>query len=166
MERCCAAGIVLALALLPFYSGTLSADDAGAAAPATSDAALDQTRYARTVRGEFQDVFDDLKFAISEHNYRITGVNSIGQAIAERDDQPYTLSSVVHFCNIQAAREIIEISTDFLLHMPCRVVLQEIGNGEILIEARLLPRDPRLHEIADRVNLMLRQIVDFAAGDW
>ncbi len=125
--------------------------------------------YTRTVKASFDDTFADLEFAITERNYRITGVNSIGRAINDRQDQKidFPLASVVHFCNIQAAREILEISMDYLVLMPCRITLNEVDDGEVRIEAQLLPLDePPLHSIAVRVNEMLQSIVDFAAGDW
>lgn len=124
-------------------------------------------RYSRKVKADFNDVFADLEFAITEKNYRITGVNSIGRAITDRGDSPFPLASVVHFCNIEAAKEILEISMDYLLLMPCRITLNEIDSGFVVIEAQLLPvNDKKLYKTALRVNAMLREIVDFAAGDW
>ena len=124
-------------------------------------------KYSRTVKADFTDVFSELEFAITEKNYRITGVNSIGRAIADRDDSPFPLASVVHFCNIEAAKQMLDISMDYLLLMPCRVTIQEIADGYVLIEARLLPLDDeKLLDTALSVNALLREIVDFAAGDW
>ena len=125
--------------------------------------------YVRTVKASFEDAFADLEFAITERNYRITGVNSIGRAINDRQDQKknFPLASVVHFCNIEAAREILEISMDYLVLMPCRITLHEVDGGYIKIEAQLLPLDDEpLHATAVRVNAMLKSIVDFGAGDW
>ena len=111
-------------------------------------------------------MFADLEFAITEKNYRITGVNSIGRAITDRGDD-YPLASVVHFCNIEAAKKILDISMDYLLLMPCRITINEIDNGLVAIEARLLPlNDEKLYETAISVNKLLRDTVDFAAGDW
>lgn len=124
--------------------------------------------YSRSVVASFDDVFADLEFAITERNYRITGINSIGRAIAERheDDADFPRAAVIHFCNIEAAREILKISMDFLLLMPCRITLNEQGS-QVKIEAQLLPyNDPRLRLTARNVNAMLMEIVDFAAGDW
>ena len=154
------------------FIGLLAAGVAGLAAGsacAHSESATARDSYVRTVKASFDDVFADLEFAITERNYRITGVNSIGRAIVDRQDQksPFPLASVVHFCNIEAAREILEINLDYLLLMPCRIALNEIDDGHIRIEAQLLPLDDEpLHAVAVRVNAMLRSIVDFAAGDW
>lgn len=134
-----------------------------------ADSHAGKNRYSRSVKAAFDDVFSDLEFAITEHNYRITGINSIGRAIVDRADQQsdFPLASVVHFCNIEAAREILEISMDYLLLMPCRITVREIDEGRVHVEAQLLPEgDPQLAAIAIRVNVMLKAITDFAAGDW
>ncbi len=142
-------------------------DDQAQAANAGITEAGQEKRYSRKVKAEFDDVFADLEFAITEKNYRITGVNSIGRAITDRGSNPFPRASVVHFCNIEAAKQILEISMDYLLLMPCRITLHEIDNGYVLIEARLLPlNDEKLRETAIGVNSLLREIVDFAAGDW
>lgn len=120
-------------------------------------------RYIVISQKPYDDVLDDLEFSIAQHNYRITGRNQIGNAIAQSENIPYIKSTIVHFCNLQAAKEIFDINANFLLHMPCRITLRE-ENGNVIIEARLVPEnDPDLNEIALRINAMMRSIADYAA---
>jgi len=123
--------------------------------------------YRVTTAKTFTDVMQDLEFAIGSHNYRITSGNQIGAAIATREHTEFADASVIHFCNLQIARQLLEISRDYLVHMPCRVVLWE-EKGSVTIETPLVPEG--LHEAADemvkKINLKLVEIVDAAAEQW
>jgi uncharacterized protein (DUF302 family) len=123
----------------------------------------DARRYSISTDKSFDDVIEDIKFAISQRNYRITGTNNIGKAISKRSNNPYPDSTILHFCNIQVAKQVFEINPDFLLHMPCRIAVRKVSDG-ILIEARLIPEnDTDMHALALKVNAMLREIVDYGA---
>lgn len=151
--------LFLLLSIL-LVNGPISADH-----PAPSPAGLDAAtnRYSVNTTKPYDDVVDDLEFAISQNNYRITGRNEIGKAIAEGENITYPRSIIIHFCNLQVAREIFDLNPDFLLHMPCRISLRETQGG-VLIEARLVPEvDPALQEVALRINAMMRGIADYAA---
>ena len=70
-------------------------------------------------------------------------------------------STVVHFCNVAIAQEILERAPDFLIHMPCVAVVYE-HEGRVFAEARLVPEDERLGELVVEVNRLLRSIIDYA----
>ena len=131
--------------------------------PSTGNLDAATKRYTVISQKPYDDVLEDLEFSISQHNYRITGRNQIGNAIAQSENIDYANSTIVHFCNLQAAREIYDINPEFLLHMPCRITLRE-ANGSVIVEARLVPEnDPELKEISLRINAMMRSIADYAA---
>ena len=148
------------LLLVLLVSISVSAED-----PRPSADKLDSAtkRYIVITQKPYDDVLDDLEFSISQHNYRITGRNQIGNAIAQSENIDYANSTIVHFCNLRAAREIYDINPEFLLHMPCRITLRE-ERQSVIIEARLVPEnDSELKEISLRINTMMRSIVDYAA---
>ncbi len=118
-------------------------------------------RYHVDTDKPYPEVVADLKVAISEHNYRITGENVIGEALTQRHDRGFPKSLVVHFCNLEHAREILAAAPDFLLHMPCKVVVYETDEG-VVVETWLLPEDARVREHVAAVNAMLQSIVDAA----
>src|SRR3972149_11931629 len=62
-----------------------------------------------TTDKSFQDVVDELEFAISERNFRITGANKIGSALRERGYKDFPDMQVIHFCSLEYAREALEI---------------------------------------------------------
>ncbi|MDH3280082.1 MAG: DUF302 domain-containing protein, partial [Gammaproteobacteria bacterium] len=68
---------------------------------------------------------------------------------------------VVHFCNLEHARQILSAAPDFLLHMPCKVAVYEYA-AKVRIETWLLPADSRVGDAVERVNAILRRIVNEA----
>lgn len=135
-----------------------------AAEPATGSDAL----LVRAVTSKsFADVVEELEFAITEHNFRITGRNTLGAAIRERGHDGFPEAEVIHFCNLEYARVFMELDVDFIAQMPCRMTVHEAG-GQTVIHAVLLPEDhvdPRLNAEARRLNGILREIVDFVLED-
>lgn len=116
---------------------------------------------ARTTKA-YESVVTDLKFAITERNYRITGENDIGAALSRRHERRRDPATVIHFCNLEIARTILDAAPDFLLHMPCKVAVYRVGH-ETIVDTWLLPVDPRIADIAVEINDLLRAIVSEAA---
>ena len=158
-------GRAFRLVILIFLACTFSLPGAALAdTPTLEQLDTDTKRYRLSTKKAFQDVVDDIEFAISQNNYRITGRNMIGSAISKRTETPYPNAIIIHFCSLQAAKEIYDINPDFLLHMPCRISVREASN-EVIIEARLVPEnDQKMHETALRVNHMMQNIAKEGAN--
>lgn len=123
----------------------------------------DARRYSVSTKKCFDDVIEDIEFAIGQHNYRITGRNNIGKAISKWSDDSYPESIILHFCSIGVAKKVYDINPDFLLHMPCRITVRKAA-GTVIIEARLIPEnDPKMHQLALAINRMMRNIADYGA---
>lgn len=121
-----------------------------------------ETRYQASVERAYEEVLADVEFAITEHNFRVTDGNRIGEAIRERGHPSFQRSQIVHFCNLEYARRFLEAAPDYLLHMPCKIVVYE-RDGRVVVETRLLPEDDsRVQTLSREVNQMLRDIVDYA----
>jgi uncharacterized protein (DUF302 family) len=119
-------------------------------------------RYTAHSSKSFDDVLADLEFAIGEHNFRLSGRNTIGEAIARRDDIDLPPGTVLHFCNLEYARQLLEVDPQYLLHMPCRIAVYEQA-GQVTVEARLLPEnDPAVRALSQRINRILEEIVSSA----
>ena len=120
----------------------------------------DLSRYRAATDKPFDEVLFDLEFVITEHNFRITGRNQIGEAINQRDHTRLPRSTIVHFCNLSYARRLLERSADALLHMPCRIAVSE-RNGQVIVEARLVTETATSSRtLVDEINQLLRVIVD------
>lgn len=139
--------------LLASLLSAASAWAAGAVAPPLA--------YQERSSKSFADVVADAQFAIGEFNYRITGRNQIGKAIGERYDEPFANSVVIHFCNLEHARQLLLKAPELAAHMPCKLVIYETEQG-VVVATWLLPPDPRLGELHRQVNNMLQQIVRYA----
>ena len=119
-------------------------------------------RYTAHSSKSFDDVLADLEFAIGEQNFRVTGRNTIGDTIAKRDNIDLPASTVLHFCNLDYARQFLQVAPQYLLHMPCRIVIYEQA-GKVTVEARLLPEnDPAVRPMSQKINRILEAIVSSA----
>lgn len=118
-------------------------------------------RYSVEVKKSFDTVVEDVEFAITEHNFRITGSNRVGEVIGERHGIAFPHSVVIHFCNLEYAKQLLEIDANYLLHMPCKIAVREEG-ARVVVETVLLPDDPRVKTVSE-VNTILRAIANYAA---
>jgi uncharacterized protein (DUF302 family) len=119
------------------------------------------------LRGEtpksFDDVIMELDFAIGERNFRITGRNTIGKGLRERGYADFPDVEVIHFCNLEYAREVLLLDPEFVAQMPCRLAVHRSGDHTV-INLILLPedhRDARVNAFAHRINGQLREILAF-----
>lgn len=115
----------------------------------------------------YQDVLAELELAITERNFRITGHNKIGSVIRERENISFPDYDTIQFCNLTLAREMLEISPESVIYMPCNVAVRS-ENGKVIVTTHLLPTgspNPRMNEFARKMNEKLKQIVDFAVED-
>lgn len=114
---------------------------------------------------EFDDVIEDLLIVIAEHNFRLNQHARIGKAIAKRNNISFPQATVLHFCNLDYARQLLEMAPDYLLRMPCRVSVWPKSAKSTIIEVWLLPEDDkRTVEFAKKINAILIDIVTYGAS--
>jgi uncharacterized protein (DUF302 family) len=114
----------------------------------------------------FDDVVFELNFAITEHNFRITGRNTIGAGLRKRGYDDFPDVEVIHFCSLELAREVLLLDPGFVAQMPCRITVHE-QDGHTVISLVRLPLDhpdERVNDFARRMNATLTEIVEFAVG--
>ncbi|MDP6182986.1 MAG: DUF302 domain-containing protein [Gammaproteobacteria bacterium] len=111
----------------------------------------------------FDDVIFELDFAITERNFRITGRNTIGKGLRDRGYENFPDVEVIHFCNLEYAREVLLIDPGYVAQMPCRITVHTVADTTV-ISLILLPEnhpDERVNAFAHRMNAILHEIVDF-----
>lgn len=111
----------------------------------------------------FEDVTQELDFSITEKNFRITGRNTVGKGLRKRGYENYPDIEVIHFCSLDIAKEVLDIDPGFVAQMPCRVTVHEQDDA-VIISLILLPtnhKDPRVNDFARKMNVTLREIVDY-----
>mgnify|MGYP003625354501 CR=1 FL=1 len=77
----------------------------------------------------YQDTLVNLDIAISEYNYRIIHKSEIGSAIRERGDKNFPLSTVISFCNITHAKEMMLINDNLSMICPASLLLGKATVG-------------------------------------
>lgn len=155
----------LALGLLLIVAPALSFAETQAPPPQAASPAPGHAPVLRAVTTKaFRDVVDQLEFAISERNFRLTGRNDVGRGIRERGHPDFPDMEVLHFCSLEYAREVLELDPAFIAQMPCRVTVHQAG-AEVVVQMILLPEDhadARVNAFARRMNGLLREILDYA----
>lgn len=121
--------------------------------------------YSTETNKEFDDVIEDLLIGIAEHNFRLNQHARIGKAIAKRNNISFPQATVLHFCNLDYAKQLLEMAPDYLLRMPCRVSVWPKNAKSTIIEVWLLPEDDkRTVEFAKKINAILIDIVSYGAS--
>ena len=110
----------------------------------------------------FEETLLNLDLAISEHNYRIIHRSQIGQAVRDRGEKNFPLSTITNFCNITYAKEMIEINPDLINEMPCTIAVREEVPKGIIVSTRLMNEhssNKKQNEFALKINNNLKSIV-------
>ena len=156
-------------AVLPQAARSSVSSAADSLSPSDSDSnRFEAPVFAMVAKSKpFDDVVDDLLLAISGHNFRITEHAKIGSAIAERENISFPLVSVLHFCNLTYAQELILLDPAYSLRMPCRISIRQSEDGNIEIQVLLLPikaDDTPWNQFAEKINGILIDIVEQGAS--
>jgi uncharacterized protein (DUF302 family) len=97
--------------------------------------------YERLSPYDYEETLLNLDVAISEYNYRIIHRSHIGQAVRDRGDTHYPLSTITSFCNITYAKEMLEINPDLINDMPCIAAVRETNDDTVIVSTRLMDED-------------------------
>lgn len=112
----------------------------------------------------YDAVLADLKIAISEHNFRITGHNRVGKIIRDRGTAHFPEYDTLQFCNLSHAKTLLLLSPHAVIYMPCNIVIYQF-NQQVIIKTKLLPTttdNPALNQFATKMNDALKQMIAFA----
>ena len=116
----------------------------------------------------FEEVLDDTIFAITERNFRITSHLHIGKAIRDRNNPGFPEYEVLLYCNLVYAKKMLDLDPDMINSCPGRITIRQ-SDDRIIITAPLWPeqmKDKSLKTYIQKMNFLIREIVDYAADDW
>ncbi|MCX4188395.1 DUF302 domain-containing protein [Methylophaga sp. OBS4] len=119
--------------------------------------------YERQSPYSFEDTILNLDIAISEFNYRIIHRSDIGQAIRDRGDENFPLSTITSFCNITYAKEMMLINPVLINDMPCNIAVREDDKGAVIVSSKLMAEnvaDPAQQAFAQKINKNLKAIIE------
>ena len=118
--------------------------------------------YERESPYSFEDTILNLDIAISEYNYRIIHRSHIGQAVRDRGDEDFPLSTITSFCNITYAKEMMEINPALINDMPCNIGVRQTADGHVIIGTKLMQEsvpNPAQQAFAKKINANLKGII-------
>ncbi|HDY85217.1 hypothetical protein LCGC14_1305930 [marine sediment metagenome] len=118
--------------------------------------------YQQVSEYNFEETLLNLDIAISEYNYRIIHRSQIGQAIRDRGEKNFPLSTITNFCNITYAKEMMEINSDLINEMPCTIAVREETVQGIIVSTRLMNEhtaNEKQNQFAVKINNNLKSII-------
>lgn len=118
--------------------------------------------YERESPYTFQDTILNLDIAISEYNYRIIHRSHIGQAVRDRGDTDFPLSTITSFCNITYAKEMMLINPILINDMPCNIAVRQTAGNKVIISTKFMDEtvtNPDQLEFAKKINKNLKSII-------
>ncbi|MEE9354674.1 MAG: DUF302 domain-containing protein [Methylococcaceae bacterium] len=134
---------------------------------ATQPLPSDNLFYSAQTTKPYDDILAELKSAIAEYNFRITGHSRVGKVIRERENIAFPEYDTIQFCNLSHAKKLLQFSPHAIEHMPCNVVIYAF-EGRTVVKTRLLPthsNNHALNEFSQQMNKTLKKIIDFAVED-
>lgn len=127
-----------------------------------------ETYYRADTNKLFADVVDDAVFAITERNFRLSAHLHIGKAIRDRGNSGFPDYEVLLYCNLAHTKIMLELDADVINSCPGRIIIRQAAD-KVVITANLWPRRPensKLESYTQKINSLVREIVDYAADDW
>jgi uncharacterized protein (DUF302 family) len=124
--------------------------------------------YQLSTEKALEEVLDDTIFAITERNFRITGHLHIGKGIRDRKNPDFPDYEVLLYCNLVYAQKMLELDPEMINSCPGRITVRQ-DNEKVIITAPIWPVDMENDELRSHMqhmNVLVREIVDYAADDW
>jgi len=118
--------------------------------------------YERESVYTFQDTILNLDIAISEYNYRIIHRSHIGQAVRDRGDTDFPLSTITSFCNITYAKQMMLINPVLINDMPCNIGVRQTLDNKVIVSTKFMDEtvaNPEQAQFAIKINKNLRGII-------
>ncbi len=135
----------------------------------TEDVNLNQNHYYQMETDKpIEEVLDDAIFAITERNFRLTSHLHIGKSIRDRKNPEFPDYEVLLYCNLSYAKEMLELDPNMINSCPGRITVRQKGD-RVNITAPLWPEKMKDNELKlhmQKMNELVREIVDYAADDW
>lgn len=82
----------------------------------------------------FDDVVESMKLSANKQNLKLVGENLMWKDFrAVLGDQDGPRMEVYSFCDIAVGRELLKVSPEFIVFLPCRIAVMEDANKEIWV---------------------------------
>ncbi|WP_438971638.1 DUF302 domain-containing protein [Methylophaga sp.] len=119
--------------------------------------------YERESPYSFQDTILNLDISISEYNYRIIHRSHIGQAVRDRGEEDFPLSTITSFCNISYAKEMMLINPVLINDMPCNIGVRQTHDNKVIVSTKFMDEsvsNTAQVKFAKKINKNLKGIIE------
>ncbi len=117
----------------------------------------------------FEDVITSMKTKANELNFKYVGVSQLWKdvvAISGKQDTPRV--EFLSFCDAMVARELLDLSLEFAIFLPCRIAVVEDANKKIWIltldwDVRWLDSSKNPNQVSASLrekSIMVREAID------
>jgi len=172
LRACTALAVGVVLLALSFDSPATASDESAAAAGDGLAVQKVSVRIARIRVKEgvsFDDAVESLRLRANQRNLKFVGINHLGKEIETLGGKPWRSVEIFSFCDALAAQKMLEADSSMLAYMPCRIGIEEDGQGGVWVIAMLLDEavidalPPVARASARHVTATIREVMVAAA---
>jgi uncharacterized protein (DUF302 family) len=122
--------------------------------------------FSKTVAGTFEDVVALTEAALKAEGFGIIMEIDIKKTFSEKLGVPFRNYRILGACNPKLAHEALALEDKIGTMLPCNVVFQEAGRGQVEVAAidpsasMQAVNNPQLKEAAGKVGKMLKTAIE------
>ena len=122
--------------------------------------------FAKTLPVSFEKAVEKTTDALKQQGFGIISEIDVGQTFKSKIGVDFRNYRILGACNPKLAHEALQLEDKIGTMLPCNVVLQDVGKGRTEVAAidpvasMAAVDNPRLKEAAQRVQAMLRKVID------
>ena len=122
--------------------------------------------FNKTVQGDFDDVVDRVVDSLKQNGFGVLTEIDVQDILKKKLDVDFRKYKILGACNPPFAYRALLAEDKIGIMLPCNVIIQEVGAGEVEVAAvdpiasMSAVENEGLHEIATLVQAKLRSVVD------
>lgn len=122
--------------------------------------------FAKTLHCSFDEAVQRTTGALKEAGFGILTEINVNETLKKKLGAEFRNYRILGACNPTMAQQALEIEDKIGTMLPCNVIVQDLGGGNIEVAAidpvasmAAVP-NPTLHQVAAKVRDMLRKVID------
>jgi uncharacterized protein (DUF302 family) len=121
--------------------------------------------FSKNVNGIFEDVRERAIASLKEEGFGILTEIEVKETLKKKLDVDFHRYKILGACNPPFAYKALQIDNRIGTMLPCNVIVQEVGDGEVEVAAiepvasMQAVDNPRLSEVAGQVQKKLENVV-------
>jgi uncharacterized protein (DUF302 family) len=122
--------------------------------------------FSKTIQASFEEAIDRATESLKKEGFGVLTEIRIHEKLKEKLGVDFNRYTILGACNPAFAYKALRAENKIGTMLPCNVIVQEIGNGEIEIaavnpiESMKAIRNPELGAVAAQVTEMLKRVID------